>query len=406
MTALACNVPSRELAGRIDALRQALARQGVDGALIAQKTDLYYFSGTSQQGWLYVPQAGAPLLLVFKDVQRARQESALEEIVSVVGVKEIPRVLAEYGYAMPKVLGLELDVLPANLYLQYGKIFAGAAIVDFSTEIRLIRAVKSPFELQCMRLAAQGADQVAGRVPALLAAGKTEVALAGELEAYARSLGHQGVVRMRMWGGELFYGHLLSGAEAAVPSYLASPTGGVGVSGAIGQGAGRRLIGTGEAIVVDYVFALDGYLADHTRIFSLGPIDPLLQRAHEAALRIQEEVCTMAVPGAISGDIYERMVAMAEEAGFGDNFMGVGERRIRFTGHGIGLELDEFPFIAKGQKLPLRTGMVIALEPKMIFPGLGVVGVENTHVVTDRGLETLTVYPDGINVLCETSQRD
>ena len=65
----------------------------------------------------------------------------------------------------------------------------------------------------------------------------------------------------------------------------------------------------------------------------------------------------------------------------------------------MGLELDEFPFIAKGQKLALEKGMIIALEPKTIFPGLGVVGIENTHLVTDNGLEQLSTYPDEVRVL-------
>ena len=76
--------------------------------------------------------------------------------------------------------------------------------------------------------------------------------------------------------------------------------------------------------------------------------------------------------------------------------MGVGEQRIRFVGHGVGLELDEFPFLAQGQNLPLEEGMVIALEPKLIFPERGVVGVENTHVVTAHGLEQLAQFQDTV----------
>ena len=73
--------------------------------------------------------------------------------------------------------------------------------------------------------------------------------------------------------------------------------------------------------------------------------------------------------------------------------MGVGPERIRFVGHGIGLEVDEFPFLAGGQQLELQVGMTIALEPKLIFPGKGVVGIENTHVVTDDGLDQLGQFP-------------
>ncbi len=395
------NIQKQEFVARISKLQEALDGHGQDGALIVQKTDLFYFSGTSQQGWLYVPVKGAPLLMIFKEYERARAESPLAEIVSVVGNKKIPEVLASYGYPSPAVLGMELDVLPTNLYFQYRKIFAGAEIVDVADSIRLLRAVKSEYEVAKIRAAAAMSDKVAARVPRLLVAGKTEVALAGELEGYARGLGHQGIVRMRMWGSELFYGHLLSGDAAAVPSYLASPTGGPGVSAVIGQGAGYRKIGVREPVLVDYVFALDGYICDHARIFSIGPVSAELQAAHEAMLAIQEEVKTQARPGVATGELYDLMIALAEKKGYQKHFMGVGERRIRFTGHGVGLELDEYPFIAKGQQLELAAGMVIALEPKAIFPGKGVVGIENTHLVTDCGLEPLSLFPDQITLLPE-----
>jgi Xaa-Pro aminopeptidase len=79
--------------------------------------------------------------------------------------------------------------------------------------------------------------------------------------------------------------------------------------------------------------------------------------------------------------------------------MGSGKERIRFVGHGVGLELDEFPFLNAGQTMPLQEGMVIALEPKVVFPGKGAVGVENTHVVTRDGLQQLGRYPDEITVV-------
>ena len=399
MTTAYAHTPATELQQRISALQQAMHNRAIQAALIVQKTDLFYFSGTSQQGWLYVPAAGEPLLMVFKEYERAVQESALIDVVSLVSPKKIPEQLGERGLAMPAVLGMELDVLPVNLYLQYQKIFPEAKIIDIATEIRLIRAVKSPYEIDLVRRACAFSDKVAARVPELIEAGKTEVQLAGEIEAYARSLGHQGIVRMRLWGSELFYGHLMSGAAAAVPSYLASPTGGEGVSGLVGQGAGFKKIGRNEPILVDYVFAYNGYISDHTRIFSLGALPDELLRAHEAMLEIQDTVKTLAVPGIACSEVYDRMVAMAEEKGVGEFFMGVGERKIRFTGHGVGLELDEFPFIAKGQTLELAPGMIIALEPKAIFPGLGVVGIENTHLVTATGLESLTRCHEGITIL-------
>jgi len=391
--------PLNEIEQRIASLQVAMQKRSVDGVLILQKTDLFYFAATSQQGYLYVPVEGQPLLMIFKDFERAKIESSIQDIVSLVSVKKIPQVFAEFNYVLPRTLGMELDVLPANLYFLYGKIFEQSKIVDISTEIRLIRAVKSEFEIEKLRKAADLSDKVAAKVSELLIPGKTEVEVAGELEGYARSLGHQGIVRMRIWGGELFYGHLMSGAAAAVPSYLASPTGGEGVSDFVGQGAGFKKITKNEPILVDYVFALDGYISDHARIFSIGALSSDLLDAHQAMLEVQNETMKQAKPGAVTGDLYELMVSMAAERGYGDYFMGVGERRIRFTGHGVGLELDEYPFIAKGQKLELQAGMIIALEPKVVFPGKGVVGIENTHLVTEEGFEPLTKISDEITIL-------
>jgi len=399
MTQNLTTTPAGELQTRITRLQQELREKEVQAALIVQKTDLFYFSGTSQQGWLYVPDSGAPLLMVFKEYERARLESQLGEVVSLVSPKMIPEQLQQRGLPLPSVLGMELDVLPVNLFRQYQGIFREAEIVDISTEIRLIRAVKSPYEIELLRQACALSDKVAARVPELLEPGKTEVQLAGEIEAYARSLGHQGIVRMRLWGSELFYGHLLSGPSGAVPSYLASPTGGEGVSALIGQGAGYRRIARNEPVLVDYVFALNGYISDHTRIFSLGGLPDDLLQAHAAMLEIEAEVRKLALPGVSSGEIYERMIGLAEKKGYGEYFMGVGERKIRFTGHGVGLELDEFPFIAKGQSLELVAGMIIALEPKVILPGKGVVGIENTHLVTEHGLESLTRFEGGVRIV-------
>lgn len=391
--------PVTELETRIRGLQQRLSTHDIAGALIVQKADLFYYAGTTQQGWLYVPVMGDPVFMVFKDLDRARAESGLAQILSLISPKKIPDILEGLGISLPDRLGLELDVMPANQYLMFSRIFTKAQIVDISTQIRLQRAVKSEFEITCVRKASAMADQVAQRVPALLREGITEIELAGKLESHARSLGHQGLIRMRMWDNYLFYGHIMCGAGATVPGAFASPTGGAGLNPNVGQGPSFDLIKANQPILMDYVFALDGYLSDHTRIFSLGEVTQELQQAHGAMLEIQEAVKQQAVPGTLTGDLYETMMTMADDKGYADGFMGAADPKIRFTGHGLGIELDEFPFIAKGQILALETGMIIALEPKVIFPGKGVVGIENTLLVTETGLESLTLYPDTITVV-------
>ncbi len=394
------NTPKAELDRRIEELQHYLQRNEVDAALILQRVDLFYFSGTIQQGNLYIPARGKPLLMANKSSERARAESAISRIVNLDSPKRIFDILNTEGYPLPRRIGLELDVLPTNLYFTYRKLFPDAEMVDISLPIRMIRAVKSEYEIDIIRQAAAFSDRIAGSVADVLREGMSELEVAGRVEAEARKLGHQGIVRMRLWGSEMFYGHLMAGPSAAVPSFLSSPTGGSGASPAVAQGPGYRAIRRHEPVLFDYVFAYNGYLSDHARIFSLGQVPAELLEAHAAMLAIQEVVKTVARPGVTAGAVYEQACAKADEFGYADHFMGAaGKERIRFIGHGIGLEVDEFPFLAMGQKLELQAGMIIALEPKAIFPGKGVVGIENTHVVTTDGLEQFGTFPDEITVI-------
>jgi Xaa-Pro aminopeptidase len=392
-------VPEAELEQRRTAIQAHLQELGLDGALIVQKADLYYFAGTIQNAQLYIPNQGQPLLMVYKSLERAQGQSALDRIVQLSTPRKIPHLLAEHGYPEPKRLGLELDVLPTQRYFQYQHIFEGVELSDVSHQVRLVRAVKSDYELELMRTAAHLSDRMAASVPELLRPGMTELELAGKVEALARAWGHQGIVRMRLWGNELFYGHLMCGPDAAVPSYLASPTGGAGPSAAMAQGAGMRVIEPHQPILLDYVFVHQGYISDHTRIFSLGALPSELLRAHEVMLQIQDNIGAQVKPGIAAGEIYDLAVSMAENAGYGGFFMGAAEPRIKFVGHGVGLELDEYPFLAKGQTMPLAEGMTIALEPKLVFPGKGVVGIENTHAVIPDGLQPLGSFPDEICII-------
>jgi len=391
--------PLNELRERQKKFQAHLQQEGIAGALLFQNADRFYFSGTIQQGQLYIPASGKPVLMVRKDWQRARRESALPQIAAFQSLRELPGILKDYRIAEPDVLGLEMDVLPANQYLNLSRLLEKTRMVDISHAIRMVRAVKSDYEIGLIRKAAHFSDRLAAMVPSILREGITEIELAGKLEAAARKWGHQGLVRMRLFGGELFYGHVMAGATATAPSFLASPTGGVGVNPAMAQGSSLRPIGRHEPVLVDLVFALDGYLSDHTRIFSMGDLPEALTAAHNAMLEVQEVVKKAAKPGVAAGDCYDLAMASAEEHGLGDFFMGGGPQRIRFVGHGIGLELDEYPFLAKGQKMPLEAGMVIALEPKVVLAGKGVVGIENTHVVTGKGLEQLGRFRENIIIV-------
>ncbi len=391
--------PKSELDTRTHKLQALLAAHDIDGALIVQNADLFYFAGTIQQSHLYVPVEGPPILMARRSYPRAQQESALERIAPLASPRDVPRLLRNHGYRTPRKLGLELDVLPANLYLGYREIFADAELCDASPLFRRVRAVKSPFELAAMRRAAKIAKTTFDAATLLLVDGITEVALAGKVEAVARAAGHQGLVKFRLWNNEMFYGHLMAGKGAARPSYLSSPTGGTGLSPAFPQGASRHRIRPGEPVLLDYVFVSDGYIVDQTRILALGYLPDEVLRAHAAMIEIQDAIAHAAKPGVTGGEVFSVAARMAEQMGYAENMGGIGGDRITFVGHGVGLELDEYPFLAKGQAMPLEAGMVIAVEPKVTFPKIGTVGIENTYVVTDGGAKRITRGTDEVRIL-------
>jgi Xaa-Pro aminopeptidase len=382
------NIPESELTRRRNVLQEKLRQEEVDGVLLAQQMSMYYFTGTMQCQYVYVPAQGEVLAMVRKNMARAQSETSVS-LLPLPGFNVLPSLLP--GTAR---LGLELDIVPAALYLRLVAVFPDSKIIDISRQVREVRQVKSEYELGLLAEAARMVDEMTRQVPELLQEGKEEIVLASEVEAILRRLGHQGVTRMRGFNQEMFYGHVLSGESGGVASFLDSPTGGTGLSAAQPQSAGRKKLAAGEPITIDYGGIYQGYIVDQTRLFSIGPLPELLNSAFSTAVAVQEKVCTLLVPGRSGAEIYEAAAAVAAEAGLSRHFMGFGDTQVRFVGHGVGLEFDEFPVLAKGSPHLLAENCVVAVEPKFVFPGLGVVGLENTWLVTGSGARKISLTPD------------
>ena len=394
-------VPGSEIASRLVALQSLLQKHEVDVAIIRQNADLFYFAGSVQDAYLVVPALGAPAFLVRRDAERAREQSPVRPITPLGSVKELPpAVFAACGSSTIKRVGLELDVLPTNTFFFFDeKLFPKQQLVDISGPIRQVRMVKSPWEVEMMRRAGEISRIVAEAVPETLREGMTEVELSIALEAVARRAGHLGLIRLRGFNMDMYFGHVLSGPEAAIPAYADTATGGRGVSPAFGQGASDRRIRAGEVVSIDTMLNYQGYLSDQTRNFCLGSPPSRLAEVYRFVQEIHRRIREAARPGAITGELYELVWQWVEEAGLGTWFMGHGAGRITFIGHGLGIEVDEFPFLAQGQKLALEAGMIFAFEPKFIIPGLGIPGLENTYLVTSRGLEALTNASEELLIL-------
>lgn len=391
--------PLHELKLRVEHLQQKLLETGLDGVFIMENTDLFYFTGSMQQGFFFVPAKGAPLYFVRRNYERARMESSWPEIYSLSSLRKLPLSLAAHGFADLQKIGLELDVLPVNNYLRLIKNFPATEFTDVSKIIREIRMLKSAYELEFFREAGRIALDVNRRIPSLLKEGMTELSFSAQLENLHRLAGHQGVLRMRGFNAEMYFGHTYFGENGAFHTFVDSCTGGSGLTPACPQGAGWKTLNRHEPVGVDYAAVYEGYIIDHTRTFSLGALPEDLHRAYEVAVEIQNAVIKRSFPGAPCAELYDLSVEIATARGLGHNFMGFGVEQVKFVGHGIGLEIDELPVIGKGSEYRLAAGMVFALEPKFIFPGRGMVGLENTWHVTAQGPEKLSPISDDLVVV-------
>jgi Xaa-Pro aminopeptidase len=388
----------QEIAERIRRFQTELSDLDVDAALLVQKTDVFYLSGTDQDAHVFVPASGDPALFVRRSLHRARLDARLKQVLPLQRFTELPPWIRDLHGALPKRLGLELDILPAKLYLTYQRLFPDTELVDISSAIRRVRMVKSPFELSCIQRAAELADAMLGRVPHFLREVKTELELTIRIESFYRAHNHPGIIPTRGFNRLPVYGQVLSGIRAAEPSNSAGPLGGRGLGPFYSQGPAPEAIEAHRPILVDYAANARGYVADQTRVFSLGPLDKTFLRAFETTLEIQEILAQEGRPGRVTGELYALALQKAEAAGFREGFMGHPDP-VPFVGHGVGLELDEWPIIASGSSTVLSANMVIALEPKIVIPGQGAVGIESTFVVTEEGMKKINRFPDEI-VVC------
>jgi Xaa-Pro dipeptidase len=382
--------PADEIARRIAAFQAGLQRDGLDAALIVQSADLVYLSGTAQNAHLVVPAEGEPLLLVRRDLERAREESALRRIEPFTSLRALAAALASTGLPERVHLGFELDVLPVAAYLRYCELLPGAEPGDCMPALWSARSRKSGWELDRIRLACEQTRLAMEYAPQLLVPGRLECDVLSELGHHMRMAGHEGTIRFRGINSEFLYGQVLAGESAAVPGPTETPLHGPGLSTAQGRGPSRRPLRAGDAVVIDVSGLAEGYVSDQTRTFFVGHADAVLLEAYATCRRILAECVALLRPGTPGSALYERALEVAGEAGYGERFMGAGDGRVRFVGHCIGLELNEPPYLARGYAQPLEAGNVVAIEPKLAFTGLGAVGVENSYFLGVDGAVQLT----------------
>jgi Xaa-Pro dipeptidase len=386
-------VPSSEIDLRINKLQTKLQANGIDGMLIIQRADLYYFSGTAQNGVLYVPADGPPLLFIKKYMPRARQESSIKEMFDMRSAREMPSVIRDFFGRLPETLGLEFDVLPVKDFNFYKTFFYAKEYVDGSRLIMETRMIKSPWEIEQLEKTADISAKTFDYMRTIIEPGLTEIEFAGIAETYARRLGHGAYLNARNYQARAYPWHILSGESGGMVGHLDAPASGAGTSAAFPSGAGSKPLSTGEPIMVDFGTVLNGYHTDETRMFAIGNMPDRAMRASEAAMDIHNRVIEAAKPGVRVSELFDISVARAHALGYAEQYLGPEGYKVIFIGHGIGLELTEHPIIAKGREDVLEPGMVFSLEPKMVFENEFSAGIESVFTVTETGSRLISKVP-------------
>lgn len=375
---------------RRDKIRVLMAQQNIDAALITCNVNLIYTYGRVVSGYLYLPLHSPALLFV----KRPNNIDG-EHVFPIRKPEQIIGLLKEKGLPLPQKLMLEGDELSYTEYNRLAAIFPEAEVVNGTPLIRQARSVKTPVEVELFRRSALLHAKAYEQIPTVYRPGMTDVEFSIEIERLMRLQGNLGIFRVFGQSMEIFMGSVLTGDNAAAPSPYDFALGGEGLDPALPGGANGTPLKEGQSVMVDLGGNFNGYMGDMSRVFSIGKLSDEAYTAHRVCLEIQEEVSGMAQPGAVCEDLYNKAIEIVTKAGFADRFMGIGQQA-RFIGHGIGLEINEAPVLAPRIKQELEPGMVFALEPKIVIPGVGPVGIENSWVVTQEGVEKLTLCEEEI----------
>ncbi|MGN0067890.1 MAG: M24 family metallopeptidase [Bacteroides sp.] len=380
-----------ELIQRRDKIRDLMFKEGIDAALIATNVNLIYTYGQVVSGYLYLPLHAPARLFVKRPASLTG-----EHIHPIRKPEQLPELLAQCGLPLPTCLMLEGDELSFSEYQRLAACFPEAEVLPCGSRlIRQARSVKTLWEIETFRRSAQAHAAAYSVIPQLYQSGMSDVQLSIEVERAMRQQGCLGIFRVFGQSMEIFMGSVLSGDNAQEASPYDFALGGKGVDGSIPGGACGRTIAQGESVMVDMGGNFFGYMCDMSRVFSVGKLPQQAYDAHQCCLDIQEEVAAAAKPGISCESLYQLAIDRVTKAGFADCFMGT-KQQAKFIGHGIGLEINEAPVLAPRIKQELEPGMVFALEPKIVVPGVGPVGIENSWAVTAEGVEKLTKAPEEI----------
>jgi Xaa-Pro aminopeptidase len=347
---------------RLKNLRKKLPLDNLDGMLIGSPANRRYLSNfTGSAGWLIISVKKAYLAVDFRYVEQAGRESTAFEVYPFRGDigAWLPTLLQEMGV---RRLGVESDHLPVSTYQSLTrnlqKTDIQMQVVCEKNTVEALRMVKDHNELQHMESACKLADAAMLHARRILRAGISEKQVAWELESFMRQNGSQPLP---------FDIIVASGQNAALPH--AQPM--------------DKLISEGEPVVIDLGARYQGYCSDITRTFIIDKSNDVFHKIYNIVLGAQLTGLSIIEAGMNAGVADGLVRGIIDNAGYGEQF-GHG------LGHGVGLEMHEAPRLGTLSEDTLQENMVFTIEPGIYIPGWGGIRIEDTVVIRDGKLNTLT----------------
>jgi Xaa-Pro aminopeptidase len=383
-------IPPSEIESRIRRLKSSLQKENLDGALILSVTDLYYYSGYGGDGAIFVPIDDAPTHLIKRNLPLAKSYSGLSNIKPYNRQSKLIETLE----IKPKSrIAIEADILPFSLMTSLQKQAEGTHFIDGGPLLRIVRAVKSSFEIRLIEQAAALVDKSFEKCGELATPDMTEIELASQLDAWMLKNGHSGFITTRSLNSIMpVYSFVISSSSASLNTFFYPVVAG-GLSPKYPYGPSSRKLGSDKPFLVDTCGNKQGYISDTTRTFICGNYNLETQSQLEALTQVKQFLRKKLKPKKSLGEIYTEVYDLAKELGIHEYFMGTSSDHVAFLGHGVGLELNDLPiFYSKGTEL--EVGNVIACEPKIIKPKQAVLGIEDTYVISESGNKILSKAPD------------
>lgn len=373
-----------------DHMQQAMQKINAGGCLLTVDVNLYYTTGRIYSGYFYLPAEGAPWFFV-------KRPNGLtgDHVEYIRKPEQMAELFASHRLEMPEKLLLEADELTYNDYIRLQKIFNPKETGNATAMMRELRRIKTPYEIEMFRISAERHAKTYAEIPECFRPGMTDLEFQYEIEKRMRKNGSIGLFRAFGANMDIFMGSILAGENAEVPSPFDFALGGGGIDASCPLGANGTTLKEGTAVMVDMAGNYTAYMTDMTRVFSVGRLPELAYRAHQTARLIESEIENIARPGTPCAELYEIAAKITEKQGLGAYFMGT-KQQAKFVGHGIGIQINELPVLTPRSKERLEPNMVFALEPKYVIPGVGAVGIENSFLVTETGLEKITQFTEDI----------